>query len=110
MAKLFIYNLYDETIETYVAQYMNTHDNLMRRDCERIYETSKNAYAQSPMSPQAGLYKYASNYMIYKTAEFDDQTGIYTSLDVKEPLLNFGVFQLAEKDAEIKDNSEIITK
>lgn len=92
MTILHVYNLYDATCETYVAQYFNSHDKLMRRDCENLYENAKLVHQKNPLAPQGALYRYSDSYMMIHTADFDDQTGIYTSLDVPVTICNFGIF------------------
>ena len=82
MANLHVYNLYDATIETYVAQFLSSHDKLMKRQCEDLYEQAKVVHDQNPISPQGALYRYSDSFKMIHTADFDDQTGVYTSLDV----------------------------
>lgn len=84
-----VYNLYDATIETYVAQFFATHDKLMRRECENLYEQAKSIHQQNPISAQGALYRYADSYQMIHTADFDDQKGIYTMLKVPEVVCNF---------------------
>lgn len=101
MTVLHVYNLYDSTIETYVAQFLNTHDKLMKRECENIYENAKLAHSKNPISPQGSLYRYASEYMMIHTADFDDQTGVYTPLEVPVTICNFGIFNTLNEKSDI---------
>lgn len=88
-----VYNLYDATIETYVAQFMSTNDKLMKRECENLYVQAKNIHQQNPISPQGSLYRYADSYLMIHTADFDDQSGIYIPLDVPVTICNFSIFE-----------------
>lgn len=92
MTILHVYNLYDSTIETYTAQFLSTHDKLMKRECANLFEQAKNIHSQNPISPQGSLYRYADAYMMIHTADFDDQTGIYTPLEVPVTICNFGSY------------------
>lgn len=111
MTKLNVYVLYDATTETYVAQFLNTHDKLMKRECENLYEQAKNFHKQNPISPQGSLYRYADQYCVYKVATFDDQTGIYEQSDVKIPVCDFREIQAREleKDIDIHANNVVNT-
>lgn len=100
MTVLHVYNLYDSTIESYIAQFFNTHDKLMKRECENIYENAKKVHLTNPTSPQGSLYRYADSYLMIHTAEFDDQTGRYTNLEVPVTICNFGYFYNQEKEKE----------
>lgn len=91
-----VYNLYDATIETYIAQFMATHDKLMKRECENLYEQAKQVHNQNPISPQGSLYRYADSYQMIHNADFDDQTGVYTQLDVPVTICNFASIQNKE--------------
>lgn len=92
MSIIHVYNLYDATIETYTAQFFSTHDKLMKRQCESLYEQAKQAHAQNSLSPQGSLYRYSDSYTMVHTADFDDQTGIYTPLQIPVTVCNFGNF------------------
>lgn len=96
-----IYNLYDSTIETYVAQFMATHDNLMKRECQAIFDSAKKAHEANPISPQGSLYRYADSYMMIHTADFDDQTGVYSQLDAPVTICNFYSFANKKSDIDI---------
>lgn len=98
MTTLHVYTLYDGTIETHVAQYWNTHDKLMKRQCEALFEQSKIAHSQNPLSPQGALYRYADSYRLMYVADFDDQTGIYTQKDIPVTICNFGIFNSNENN------------
>lgn len=90
MATQHVYCLYDATIETYVAQFFNTHDKLMRRECDLIFENAKKVHDSNPLAPQGALYRYADSYRMIHVADFDDQTGIYSMLDVPITVCDFG--------------------
>lgn len=103
MTILHVYNLYDATIETYIAQFLEQHDKLMRRKCDDLYEQAKQAHSQNAISPAGALYRYADSFMMIHTADFDDQTGIYTSISSPEVICNFGTIQ----NRDLHPNSEI---
>lgn len=113
MSILHVYNLFDSTIETYVNQFLDTHDKLMKRQCERMFESAKQAHAQNPLSPQGALYRYADSFLMIHTADFDDQTGIYTPLEVPVTVCNFGIFNTFNSDGTTKDEkvyTELLNK
>lgn len=104
-----VYNLYDATAETFIAQFLNTHDKLMKRECENIYNNARKAHEQNSVSPQGSIYRYADEYYMYKTATFDDKTGKYEPLDLKEQLVNFGDFRIKQK-SDLDTYAEICEK
>lgn len=93
-----VYNLYDSTVETYVAQFFSTHDKLMKRECENLYAQAKNFHAQNPISPQGALYRYADSFRMVHTADFDDQTGQYTNLETPITIQFFADIQNKENE------------
>lgn len=101
-----VYNLYDSTIETYIAQFLSQHDKLMKRECENLYEQAKKIHAQNPVSAQGSLYRYADSYLMIHTADFDDQKGVYTQLEHPVVICNFGIFQTAENNAKAMNDNE----
>lgn len=103
-----VYNLYDATAESYIAQFLNTHDKLMKREAENIYNNAKKMHEQNAVSPQGSIYRYADEYYIYKTATFDDKTGVYTPLEIKQQICNFGDFRIAEK-SDLETYSDLCT-
>lgn len=106
-----VYNLYDATIETYVAQFMAQHDKLMRRECENLYEQAKQIHKQNPISAQGSLFRYADSYTMIHTADFDDQTGIYTALDTPVTVCHFSAIQANDlKDSDMKQYADLINK
>lgn len=94
-----VYNLYDATTETYVAQFLSSHDKLMKRECENLYEQAKQIHKQNPISPQGALYRYSDSFLMIHTADFDDQTGKYTSLDVPVTICNFSIFRTCNSNS-----------
>lgn len=107
MTVLHVYNLFDSTIETYVAQFLNTHDKLMKRECENIYESAKLAHSKNPLSQQGALYRYSDSYMMIHTADFDDQTGVYTPLSIPVTICNFGIFNTLNEKSDITSDEQI---
>lgn len=107
MTILHVYNLYDSTIETYTAQFLSSHDKLMKRECENLYEQAKQIHSQNPLAPQGALYRYSDSYLMIHTADFDDQSGIYTALEVPVTICNFGIFanKSVDKSGSFSPNS-----
>lgn len=105
-----VYNLYDSTIETYIAQFMSTHDKLMKRECENLFEQAKQIHLKNPISSQGSLYRYADSYLMIHTADFDDQTGIYTPVNPPVTICNFGVFNNTSESDVMTDDEKTYTK
>lgn len=106
MTKLNVYALYDATTETFIAQFQNTHDKLMARECENLYEQAKLCHDKNPISPQGSLYRYSDQYTMYKVGTFDDQTGIYENIDVKVPVCFFGDIQQRQLNSDIDNHAK----
>lgn len=102
-----VYNLYDETIETYVAQFLAQHDNLMKRECQAIYDNAKKVHESNPIAPQGAVYRYSDSYKMIHTADFDDQTGIYTPLDVPVTICIFSQFAC---DDDMTKHAKLVTQ
>lgn len=105
MTVLHVYNLYDSTIETYTAQFLSTHDKLMKRECENLYENAKKVHQQNPIAPQGSLYRYSDSYLMIHTADFDDQTGVYTQLEIPQTICNFAIFDSKSDNNNISNDN-----
>lgn len=109
MTKLNVYGLYDGTIETYVNTFQNTHDALIKREAWNIYINSKKAYEQNSLNPSGTLYKYADSFRLIKLADFDDQTGQFTQLEIPVTVVDFADIQQRDLHKDIDIHSDLVS-
>lgn len=87
-----VYNVYDDAQEEFILQFLFVNDKVCKRSLSSLYET-KVLFRQIP-----DCEKYPNSFRVYKTAIFDEKTGTYTPLDVKEELFSFYEFCSEESD------------
>lgn len=78
-----VYNVYDEAQEEFVLQFLFVNDKVCKRSLSSMFE-NKSFSRQVP-----DIEKYPNTFRVFKTATFDEKSGLYTPLEIKEELFSF---------------------